>query len=345
MLTLHINFDQLPPNPSFSTDWDKFGKQMKDTSYPTHIGQNPSDIDDGIRSLTSIISQNIVSSSFPISSNRNLSSLLKNLQLEINFKRHLRSYWQRFRDPIVKTALNNQVTKVKELMSAYNDHKWSNFLESLCDSSIDWQRFFKLNQGMLRKRPATRPLKDPSGTLIHDAKLKVELFANSMVNQFSTPPSTSNTDNLVNDELLSLKSCPRNQPIYFTPGEVWNTIKTLPTRKAPGPDGISNIALKYCGRKTISHICHIFNSCSRAEYFPHEWKQAVIIMIPKPGKDVLNPKNFRPISLLNSISKVFERLLLNRIQYHSSHLIRHVQHGFRHNHSTSPNFSPSSTTS
>jgi|UniRef100_A0A2S2PUZ1 hypothetical protein len=58
-------------------------------------------------------------------------------------------------------------------------------------------------------------------------------------------------------------------------------------------------------------------------------------MIPKPGKDVLNPKNFRPISHLNPISKVFERLLLNRIQYHSSHLIRHVQHGFRHNHSTS----------
>jgi hypothetical protein len=130
--------------------------------------------------------------------------------MEINFKYHLRSHWQRFGDPIVKTALNKQVTKVKELMSAYNNHKWSNFLESLCDSSVGWQRFFKLNPALSRKHPATRPLKDSSVTLIHDTKLKAELFANSMVNQFSTPPSTSNTDNLVNDELLSLKSCPRN---------------------------------------------------------------------------------------------------------------------------------------
>jgi hypothetical protein len=125
----------------------------------------------------------------------------------------------------------------------------------------------------LRKRPATRPLKDPSGSLIHDAKLKAELFAKSMVYQFSTPPSTSKTDDLVRDELLNIKFCPCNQPIFFTPGEVGNTIKTLPTRKAPGPDGISNRALKYCGRKTLSHIFHLFNSCNRAEYFPQEWKR------------------------------------------------------------------------
>jgi hypothetical protein len=202
LLTLHINFDQLPPNPSFLTDWDKFGKQLNGASYPTHLGQNPSEIDDAIRSLSSIIFQYIASNSFPVSPNRNLSSIPKNLQLKINFKRHLHSHWQRFRDPIVKTALNKQVTKVKELMWAYKNHKWSNFLESLCDSSVGWQRFFKLNRALLRKRPATRPLKDPSGTLIHNAKVKAELFANSMVNQFSTPPSTNKTDNLVNDELL-----------------------------------------------------------------------------------------------------------------------------------------------
>jgi hypothetical protein len=47
-------------------------------------------------------------------------------------------------------------------------------------------------------------------------------------------------------------------------------------------------------------------------YFPKEWKHVVAIPFPKPGKDPSNPSNYCPISLLSSISKVFERIILKR---------------------------------
>jgi len=57
-------------------------------------------------------------------------------------------------------------------------------------------------------------------------------------------------------------------------------------------------------------------------------------MIPKPGKDVKQPVNHRPISLLNSLGKVYEKLILNHLQHHLKDHIRPEQFGFRPNHST-----------
>jgi len=41
-----------------------------------------------------------------------------------------------------------------------------------------------------------------------------------------------------------------------------------------------------------------------------DWKMANIIMIKKPGKDNTDPNSYKPISLLSSVSKIFEKLLL-----------------------------------
>jgi hypothetical protein len=68
-----------------------------------------------------------------------------------------------------------------------------------------------------------------------------------------------------------------------------------------------------------------------------EWKHAVVIPIPKPGKDPSNPSNYRPISLLSSISKVFERIILKRLNTFVStqNVLPNHQFGFRAAHSTS----------
>ncbi len=72
-------------------------------------------------------------------------------------------------------------------------------------------------------------------------------------------------------------------------------------------------------------------------YFPKSWKHALIIPIPKPGKDHSDPSNYRPISMLSSISKVFERVILKRLNafISSANIIPNHQFGFRAQHSTS----------
>jgi hypothetical protein len=67
------------------------------------------------------------------------------------------------------------------------------------------------------------------------------------------------------------------------------------------------------------------------------WKHARVISILKPGKDPVLPASYRRISLLDTIGKLFEKILLARILHEVSErgLVRDEQFGFRPKHSTS----------
>ena len=43
------------------------------------------------------------------------------------------------------------------------------------------------------------------------------------------------------------------------------------------------------------------------------WKQAKVVMLPKPGKDLTKPTSYRPIGLLPAIGKVFERIIASKL--------------------------------
>ncbi|XP_047994512.1 uncharacterized protein LOC125232773 [Leguminivora glycinivorella] len=75
-----------------------------------------------------------------------------------------------------------------------------------------------------------------------------------------------------------------------------------------------------------------FNGVLRTGHFPRPWKQGRVIMIPKPGKNILRPESYRPITLLPTVSKVFEKLLLPHLTPHIQP--RDEQFGFRPEHST-----------
>lgn len=120
--------------------------------------------------------------------------------------------------------------------------------------------------------------------------------------------------------------------IFFSPGQVQKAIQTSKPRKAPGMDGITNSMLKHLPGRATAAITRLFNGILRSGHFPTAWKTGRIIMIPKQGKNILLPESYRPITLLSSLSKLFEKLLLG-------HLIPHItprseQYGFRSEHST-----------
>jgi hypothetical protein len=99
--------------------------------------------------------------------------------------------------------------------------------------------------------------------------------------------------------------------------EVRNTIQFIKVIKVDGPDQISNRFLKKFPRKAIVYLTHIMNACFTYSYFPTAWKQVYFIAILKPGiRTYFDPKPYRPINLLNALSKVFERLLLHRLKSH-----------------------------
>lgn len=88
-------------------------------------------------------------------------------------------------------------------------------------------------------------------------------------------------------------------------------------------------------RKTVVQLSQIFNACFNFGYFPNTWKNAKVIALPKPHKDYTLPCNYRPISLLSSISEILERIILLRLKLHMEEfiIIPDIQFGFRQSHS------------
>ncbi|KAL4085147.1 hypothetical protein QTP88_027439 [Uroleucon formosanum] len=125
-------------------------------------------------------------------------------------------------------------------------------------------------------------------------------------------------------------------PKHFTPNEIKYTISKLKNGKAPGHDPIANKILKKLTNKAILNITHIFNAMLRLSYFPPLWKISTIILVHKPGKPKNTTSSYRPFSLLPSLGKLFEKLLLKRLQNISeiNKIIPNSQYGFRAHHSS-----------
>ncbi|GFW10013.1 putative RNA-directed DNA polymerase from transposon X-element [Trichonephila clavipes] len=92
-------------------------------------------------------------------------------------------------------------------------------------------------------------------------------------------------------------------PPLTSPNEVRGIIKRLQNRKAAGPDHILNIALKYLTLNAITHLTNIYNQCLIKNHFPTQWKQANVVMLPKPNQDHKFSQNYRLISLLSTTAK------------------------------------------
>jgi len=84
-------------------------------------------------------------------------------------------------------------------------------------------------------------------------------------------------------------------------------------------------------------LAQIFSAVLLTHHFPTVWKQARVISILKPGKDPALHSSYRPISLLDTIGKLFEKILLARILHEVCErgLMRDEQFGFRPRYSTS----------
>jgi len=136
---------------------------------------------------------------------------------------------------------------------------------------------------------------------------KFKLFAKTLKNTFSLNIIIDiEIETAVCDQLAVPHIFPQIIFPYTTHTEINEIIKILPNKKSPGHELISNALLK----KVITYLSILFNSLTKIGHFPTEWKKTSIIMIKKKhGKDNTNPNSYRPISLLYSLSKIFEKII------------------------------------
>jgi hypothetical protein len=100
----------------------------------------------------------------------------------------------------------------------------------------------------------------------------------------------------------------------------------MATYKAPGADGVPAELLKYCspqGRELLLCLCNLIQD---RECIPHGWREVTLVSVPKSG-DLTKCSNFRGITLLPTVTKLFTHLLLQRVRPHVQ--LNDHQYGFR----------------
>ena len=169
-----------------------------------------------------------------------------------------------------------------------------------------------------------------STEVLSSASDKAELF----VKNFS---KNSNLD----DSGISLPVFPfrtnlKLHNISITPKMVKKVITNYDLSNASGADCIPVVFLKNCEPDLSYILAELFNMCLKKSCFPDCWKVSSVVPAFKNVGERSTVKNYRPVSLLSVVSKVFEKLVNNRIVDHleKCDLFSDFQYGFRSSRST-----------
>jgi hypothetical protein len=125
-----------------------------------------------------------------------------------------------------------------------------------------------------------------------------------------------------------------NNPICIE--EVIKAKNKLKNNKACGPDNIINEFLKYCPDMALEVICKFFNIILDTGIIPTSWTIGYIIPIFKNKGSKDDPNNYRGITLLSAVGKLFTSILNNRLTNYIENvgLLGEDQAGFRAGYST-----------
>ena len=326
-----------PRPPRKRTDWKQYeAAALKQVTIPHHL-PDPDHIDTAVSALTAQISAALAESSTESTqSPSDRPDIPHFIKVMITTKNRARKLWNNFGDPYQRGLATRLRHNIRDALREHRNTLWNDKIQSLstADNSI-----WKFAKALKNSASFVPPLKTSAGFAYSDED-KAEAFADSLKLQFEPNVDSTNAQfiNQIHTETARfLEERPLSETHLLTsPQEVEAIIKNLPNNKAPGPDAIPTSALKKLSRKGYVALTNIFNASLKLSHFPKLWKTSHVINIPKPGKDNSLPSNYRPISLISIIGKTFEKVILARLEAHSSKckLLPDEQHGFRAQHST-----------
>lgn len=218
-----------------------------------------------------------------------------------------------------KTSMLPTHEQLKVMKAIKNKHvRQRNLLKSDADSLESHRQFFQSQF----QRQAWQPCMIHSDLVNENG----DLLYNDLVNEDGC---------LVHDDLANENGCVAKPPAAHDT-DLWLLKKILlraPSRKASGYSGIPNELLKYGGFELTKMLGSLFSMCISWSLVPSCWRSAIICPVHKKN-DPGVIENYRPISLLEHVRKLFEcyineKFLLSIIEPLSIH-----QGGFRRGRST-----------
>ena len=210
---------------------------------------------------------------------------------------------------------------VREKRKEFNNQTKKQILNDIKDSKKFWKRIKTLS--------ATRP-QLPNITILeweeHFKKVHNPEESNAGASRDEQINETLNQEELVMDEELDAE---------ISQEEIKLVIDKLKAGKAAGLDEIGPELIKLAEPGVRTYLCKLFNKIYDSGYFPIEWAKAIIVPLLKKG-DVTKCDNYRGISLLSVVSKIFTAIINKRLYRwaEENSKISEEQAGFRKSYST-----------
>ena len=252
-----------------------------------------------------------------------LNGNIKNLLMKQNkvFKKYKRNGYTNT-DKVILDRLRKECSDA--IASAKEKHL-RDLGAKLSDPTTDQKTYWKILIKLLNKCkiPRIPPLLVRDKFIIN-IKEKASIFNNFFMSQCSP---------ILNDSVLPnfiLRTNSRISSLEITHTEISELIAGLKTNKAHGPDDISVNMIKLCGDHLLVPLKIIFDNILETGTFPDQWKEANVTPVHKK-KDKQLITNYRPISLLPILAKVFEKIIFKNLYNYliSNNLITKNQSGFR----------------
>ena len=101
--------------------------------------------------------------------------------------------------------------------------------------------------------------------------------------------------------------------------EISRCLRKLKNNKTGGSDGLVGELLKYGGSGMVDLLQQLFSVIWREEIVPPQWREGLIVNLFKKG-DKEDPGNYRGITLLSVVGKVFCKMLNDRLVKHLDEL-------------------------
>lgn len=250
--------------------------------------------------------------------------LIKMLKLKYKYRIKLKKYNNPL-DRIEFKYLRKDCDRL--IISCYN-----NYIKTIEDEISTHCKYFWTHIKNLRKNSSNYP----STMMLNGIKYtNDEDICNVFAEHFASVYEPDNLDYRSPDN-LDYRNIPILGHFSFNPKDIRLKLSKLDESKSGGPDGVPPIYWRNCANELSIPLAIIFNSSLAAGEYPDIWKRARIVPIYKSGaKELIT--NYRPISILNVASKVFESLVYEILYSHIKNYISYNQHGFMAHRSTNSN--------
>ena len=255
-----------------------------------------------------------------------------------------RNFWgKRFREYRDKYSAEKYQEYEKlsnEVIIDFRLNKWSQFLERQGPHPLSsvpfWKRINRLRSNKRQKKIETLIL---NGKSYESDTEKADVFAESLEKKFKDDNNSRFNENMKQDieSFIASGGCensylPNEKKVKdFEQWDLDKAFKALNSKTSIDPNGLSNKLLKNTGPLVRDRILTLFNWCLKEGRIPISWKKSVITMLLKSGQSPNDLNSYRPISMTSCLARLFERLVLMRLQTHldKNKIIIPAQSGFR----------------